>query len=142
MFKCQLVQCSVMSRGHCGFLSLFPSRRLWDISWFLRRSSVLQWIHLVWHTTNLNLEGIWYWFPVWPWTKSPAAAVHRVAVSLQGSSTTSFCGSHVLPGASHWALPSFPICKIGVIIPSIPFPSKFWLWNLKSHNIHPYLFGT
>lgn len=52
--------------------------------------------------------------------KSHAAVIHRIVVSLKGNSTTSFCGSPILPGASHWSLPSFPICRITLIIPSIP----------------------
>lgn len=63
--------------------------------------------------------------------KSFNAAVHRIAVSVQGSSTTSFCRNRTLPGASHWSLPPFPICKIGMVISSIPFLCIFWLWYFK-----------
>lgn len=53
--------------------------------------------------------------------KSHNAMVHRIAVWVQGSSSTSFCGNCTLCGASHWSLPLFPVCKTGMIISPFPF---------------------
>lgn len=44
---------------------------------------------------------------------SHSAAMHRIAVSVQGSSTTSSCGNCTLCGSSHWSLSPFAIYKSG-----------------------------
>lgn len=141
IFKCQQVQCFVLSRGCCGSLSLSPSHRLRHLMVSEETQcpamNTLRLAH-----NKFEFRGNMILVSCVTWDKSHAAAMHRIAVSLQGSSAATFCGSHILPGASHWDLPSFPICKIGVIIPSMPFLSKFWLRNLNCHNISLYLFST